>query len=247
MSKEKTDKKTLEKQAKKFAKDVAKEIEEHQKKMPTVDENLPAVDISECETAIEEAMMDLIYNEPFYAELTMRMRREVTDRFPTLAVGPKDNEIYLYINPYFFCNYNVAERVGFLKHECLHVVNNHFVRARDLEPQIYDNPQDRSKAERAQDMTKASTLNQAMDFAINQYIPVMPKKVKILNSDGKTLMQPEKMPDGSPNPDQGKPLEGDLCVFDFLQKKFPQAEPTQNFEYYYRLLKQEQEDQEHRS
>lgn len=246
MSKEKKkgkalDKEDLKKKAKQFAKDLAKEIKE---KTPEIDESLPAVNISECETAIEESMMDLIYNEPFYAELTMRMRREVTDKFPTLAVGPKDNEIYLYINPYFFCNYNIAERVGFLKHECLHVVGNHFVRARDLEPRIYDEAEKKSKTDRAQDMTKASILNQAMDFAINQYIPVMPKKVKILNNDGKALLNPAKTPDGKANPDVGKPLEGDLCTFDFLKKKFPQAEPTQNFEYYYRMLKEENEKDE---
>jgi predicted metal-dependent peptidase len=237
MSKKKT-KKTLEEQAKDFAKETAQEVAEY-----VEDNNLTPVDISECETAIEEAMMDLIYYEPFYAELTLRMNRQVTKSVPTLAVGPKDNEIFLFINPYFFCGHNVGERIGFLKHECLHVVNNHFVRARDLEPQIYDNNgKDRTVAERVQDMTQASLLNQAMDYAINEYIPALPKKIKVFDEKGKPMVYPKTMPDGSKCKDAGKPIDAKLCLVEHLKEQFPQVQGEQNFEYYYRLLKQKQEE-----
>jgi len=240
MSKEKKTKKTLEEQAKEFAKDTAKEVVEY-----VEDNNLTAVDISECETSIEEAMMELIYYEPFYAELTMRMNRQVTKSVPTLAVGPKNNEIFLFINPYFFCGHNVAERVAFLKHECLHVVNNHFVRARDLEPLIYEKDgKDRTKAERVQDMTQASLLNQAMDYAINEYIPTLPKSIKVFDDKGQQMVYPKTLPDGKPCKDAGKPIDAKLCLVEHLKKDHPQAEHEQNFEYYYRLLKQQQEEDE---
>lgn len=231
-------KKTLKEKAKDFAKKTSKEIAEY-----VEDKDLTPVDISECETSIEEAMMELIMYEPFYAELTLRMNRQITKSVPTLAVGPKNNEIFLFINPYFFCGHTVQERVGFIKHEALHCVHNHFVRARDLEPQIYENNgKDRTKAERVQDMTQASLLNQAMDYAINEYIPSLPKKVRVFDEKGKLMRYPDKMPDGSKCKDAGKPIDAKMCLVEHLKEQFPQVEGEQNFEYYYRLLKQKQEE-----
>ena len=57
--------------------------------------------MNDAQTALEEAMMELIHAEPFYANLTLNMRREFTTKFPTLAVNVTD-EINLFINPFFF-------------------------------------------------------------------------------------------------------------------------------------------------
>ena len=144
-----------------------KEVKEEVQTAPAVkEETIPEVDISDAQTALEEAMMELIHNEPFYANLTLNMRREFTTKFPTLAVSVTD-EINLHINPYFFKHLNVAERVDVIKHECLHVINNHFVRFRDLEPVIYDEAKERTLGERMEAQQTASTLNFAADYAIN--------------------------------------------------------------------------------
>lgn len=214
---------------------------EEKQATPSVN-TIPDVDIHAAATALEEAVMDLIFDEPFYANLTLNMRREFTTKFPTLAVNVTD-EVNLYINPYFFCNLTRIERVAVLKHECLHVVNNHFVRFRDLEPQIYDETKERSLGERLDDMTQASVLNQAADYAINEFLPTLPREVDIFDKNGKKYIHPDKLEDGSPNPDAGKSAKGKLLFVKELQKKFPNIHHEQNLEYYYEFLKQEQEKQ----
>jgi predicted metal-dependent peptidase len=211
-------------------------------KTKEVKEEIPDVDISEAQVALEEAVMELIHNEPFYANLTLNMRREFTLKVPTLAVNVTD-EVNLFINPYFFCNHTVAERASFIKHECLHVVNNHFVRFRDLEPQIYDNPEERKMIDRLQDMQNASTLNQAADYAINEYIPTLPQVVFAFDKNGKIEKIPTHLPDGTKNPDPnaGKAAEGHLLFVKDLAKKIPSIIGQQNLEYYYEFLKQQQE------
>lgn len=201
---------------------------------------IPDVDIQAAAEALEQTVMELVHNEQFYANLTLNMRREFTTRVPTAGVNVTD-EVNLYINPYFFCNLNLKERVALLKHECLHVLNNHFVRFRDLEPQIYDESEKRSIRDRLQDMTNASTLNQAADYAINEYNRDLPHEVEIFDTNGKRMLEPAVMPDGSKNADAGKAMKGKLLFVRDLQKKHPSLLGEQNLEYYYEFLKQEQE------
>ncbi len=208
-------------------------------------EIIPDVDITAAAEALEEAVMELVHYESFYANLTLNMRREFTTRFPTLAVNVTD-EVNLFINPYFFCALTVAERAAVIKHECLHVVNNHFVRFRDLEPQIYENPEKRTMWERLNDMMDASTLNQAADYAINEFNPSLPQEVTMFDKDGKAQCIPTTLPDGTPNTDKnaGKPAKGRLLFVKDLQKKIPHILGQQSLEYYYEFLKQEQEKQD---
>lgn len=222
----------------KVSKDQTKEVVDQK---PT-EKPIPDVDISAANVAVEQAMMELIYNEPFFANLTLNMRREFTTKFPTLAVSVTD-EVNLHINPYFFCNLTIPERVEILKHECLHVVNNHFVRFRDLEPQIYDKPEERGFAERLEDMTNCSTLNKAADYAINEYLPALPKKFNLFNKDGIKIVNPPVLQNGQPNPNAGKAVEGEPLLVNSLKKKIPHIHNTQNLEYYYEFLKQEQDKQ----
>lgn len=201
-------------------------------------------DISDAQTALEEAMMELIHNEPFYANLTLNMRRQFTTKFPTLAVNVTD-EINLFINPYFFKSLNIAERVDVIKHECLHVINNHFVRFRDLEPQIYDDPKSRSLRDRLNDQKDASTLNYAADYAINEYLPNLPKNgINLFDEKGDTIKYPAGTKDDKGKDLSGKPVEGRLLFVNDLKKQIPSALNEQNFEYYYELLKKEQDKQD---
>lgn len=210
--------------------------------MNKINRNIPEIDISEALVALEEAMMDLIYKEPFYANLIMNMRREFTCKYPTLAVSATD-EINLYINPYFFCSLTRKERVALLKHETLHVVHNHFTRFRDLEPKIYEENSKRSLKDRFEDMTNASILNQAADYAINEYIPDLPKKFNIFDKNGNAIKELDKLEDGTENPNAGKKIETGPLLVKELKEKLPDTLHEQNLEYYYELIKNEQEKQ----
>ena len=133
-----------------------------------------------------------------------------------------------------------------LVHNCHHVLNNHFVRFRDIEPRVFENT-DKSIFERIQDMQKASLTNQAADFAINEYLPNLPRKVKMFDQNGNAITTPTHIEDATGkkivNPDKnaGKPIESDLCFVDNLKKKYPNINNKQTMEYYYEFLKQEQE------
>ena len=154
---------------------------------------------------LENTVMKLIFDEPFYANLTLNMRRIITTELPTLGVNVTD-EVNLYINPFFFKSLSPEERVEVLKHECHHVMNNHFVRFRDLEPKIYDKDTKKSMDDRVKEMQNASLLNQAADYAINEYLPKLPKKMHIFKEDGTPIIEGPTKPDGSPNPEEGKAM-----------------------------------------
>lgn len=199
--------------------------------------------MADAQTALEEAMMELIHSEPFYANLTLNMRREFTTKFPTLAVNVTD-EINLFINPFFFMHLSIPERVEVIKHECLHVINNHMVRFRDLEPQIYDDNKTRSMGERMNAMQTASVLNQAADYAVNEYLPKLPKNgVKMFDKDGNAMVYPPGTTDDKGKDVSGKEVEGKLLFVNDLKKQHPSVLNEQNFEYYYEILKKEQEKQ----
>ncbi len=201
---------------------------------------IPAKVLEEAAENLEKTLMMIIHEGRFFSSLLLNFRREFTNRLPTLGVNVTD-EVNLYINPYFFNALGAQDRVEVLKHECYHVINNHFARFRDLEPQIYENPENRSMWDRVEDMQNASTLNQAADYAINEYLPGLPKDVKMFAPDGTLMVQPDVMPDGSKNADAGKPIEGRLLFVSDLQKKISHVQHQQNLEYYYEFLKQQQE------
>lgn len=201
---------------------------------------IPAAVLEEAAENLEKTLMSIIHEGRFFSTLLLNFRREFTNRLPTLGVNVTD-EVNLYINPYFFNILTHVERVEVMKHECYHVINNHFARFRDLEPQIYENPEERSIMDRIEDMMNASTLNQAADYAINEYLPNLPKDVKMFSPDGQMVVEPATLPDGQPNPNAGKPSTGRLLFVDDLKKKIPHVANQQNLEYYYEFLKQQQE------
>lgn len=201
---------------------------------------------------LEHTMMELVFNEPFYANLLLNMRREFTTEVPTIGVVPpgtpiSGDEIALIVNPYFFSSLSLSERVEVLKHECHHVINNHFVRFRDLEPQIYEENKERNLNSRIEDAMNASTLNMAADYAINEYLPNLPKKIKCFNPDGTVMKQPAEIQDPKDpsnkikNPDAGKEMTGNLLFVDELRKQIPEVKNRETTEYYYELIQKEQE------
>jgi predicted metal-dependent peptidase len=194
---------------------------------------------------LEETVMELVFNQPFYANLIQNMRREFTTKLPTLGVNVTD-QVNLFVNPYFFASMTLPQRVDILKHECHHVINNHFVRFRDLEPKIFDG-KDKSLFEKIQDMQKASTTNKAADAAINEYLPQLPRKIKLFDQVGQPIVEPKVLPDGkggtvpNPSPTAGKPVEASLIFVDELKKKYTAMLNKQTMEYYYEFLKEKQD------
>jgi hypothetical protein len=65
--------------------------------------------------------------------------------------------------------------------------------------------------------------------------------MKMFSPDGQMIMNPDVLPDGTKNPDAGKPVAGKPLLVDDLKKKFPHISNDQMLEYYYEFLKQEQE------
>ncbi len=226
------------------SKETKKEATKQPHQEPLDQERLNRI-TGKAEELLEQTIVELIFAEPFYANLIMGMRREFTVKLPTLGVSVTD-QVNLHINPYFFSAMNLPQRVDVLKHEAHHVINNHFVRFRDIEPKVFDNV-DKSIFDRIMDMQKASTTNKAADAAINEYLPNLPRKVKMFDHNGNTINVPTHIKDEKgnniPNPDKdaGMPVEADLIFVELLKKKFPNIENRQTMEYYYEFLKEQQE------
>lgn len=218
-----------------------KEIKEEQKVTIEVVKATPPVAINPSELLkatenLEAAIMSMIFEGRFFSTIVLNMRREFTNRIPTLGVNVTD-EINLFINPYFFNSLNLEERVAILHHECYHVINNHFARMRDLEPQIFEGKKERTLKDAIQNQVHASLLNSAADYAINEYIPKLPKKLKMFEPDGKLMVEPETKEDGSKNPRAGKPSIGRPLLVNDLKKKLPEVKNKETLEYYYEWLK----------
>jgi len=157
---------------------------------------------------LDEAIMYLIQNKPFYAHLVMGMRKEFTNRVPTAGVNITD-KVNLLINPDFWKTMDAIEQAAILEHECLHVVMNHFKRREHRKPRLY---------------------NMAADMAINEYIKGIPREIKLLDKDGKPVI----------NKKTGEPVTG-KTIFP-SDYKLPSRQTS---EYYYEeLQKQQKEEQE---
>jgi predicted metal-dependent peptidase len=201
---------------------------------------------------LESAIIKLIFNKPFFANMLIGMKREFTTKVPTLG-GSVTDTVNLYVNPHFFASLNIEQQAEILCHEVLHVVNAHMVRFRDLEPTTFQNvdangqPIKKTLGEHVEDMMNASTLNQAADYAINEFLPGLPKKFNMFSSDGEMIVEPDEIMDEkgnlTANPNAGKPIEAEPCLVDNLKKKFPNIEKHKHLEYYYEVLKEERQKQ----
>lgn len=194
---------------------------------------------------ISSAMVSLIQHEPFFANLLMNMTRTYTTDLPTLGVNITDT-VNLYVNPFFWENLSLSEQVGVLKHECYHVINNHFTRFKDLEPDTY-NGKKKTLSEKIEAMENASICNRAADYSINEMLPNIPKEMKFFDKEGNAIVYPDVTLDAKgneiPHPEAGKPVIGRPCLVEQLQKDLnPKIERHQHTEYYYEILKQDQKE-----
>lgn len=171
----------------------------------------------------------------------------------------KDSANYQYLydiavadNHNFFAN-------NTLVHNCHHVVNNHFVRFKDLDPHLFTKMEKKliEKGDTAEDIGKKlvdklnaqsefSSLNQAADYAINEYLPNLPKKMNFFDADGNMMMEPDEIDDGKggkkKNKNAGKPIVGEPCLVKLLKKQYSDVEEKKHMEYYHEFLKQKQQE-----
>lgn len=96
-------------------------------------------------------IINLMFDEPFWAHILRNINIVKTTDIPTAAVSTEDNYIKLYWNPNFVSSLTKKEVKGLLKHEAMHLAFNHTT-TRKLNPHI--------------------VFNWAADLAINSLIPI---------------------------------------------------------------------------
>ena len=101
---------------------------------------------------ISNAVLKLVFDEPFYGHVLQSLNRRITNSIRTAAVILNKDQVGLVINEsYFADNLNENERVAVLKHEVLHLVFKHLYRNEKYKEDRY-------------------LYNVAADLVVNQYI-----------------------------------------------------------------------------
>lgn len=121
---------------------------------------------------VTQAIIRLFDQERFYAELVLSMDRIISKRIPTAGVSIQDT-IKLYVNPDFFAKLTNEEQVAVLKHECMHILNDHIPRAKELAPEIYS--KNSEVVDGLINQSKHALINISADCAINPAIPNIPE------------------------------------------------------------------------
>ena len=198
-------------------------------------------------SVIEAAVIKLIMSERFFAELIMNMRYHIDPKMPHVAGINVTDTINLFINPNMWATLTLKEQVAVLKHECSHVIYNHFARWKDLNPEAPDawshDKEDKDIVQQIMDSMERTAGNYAGDFAINEYLPDLPKTIKILDKEGKETYYPNEMKDEQgnmiPHPKAGEICTGALLFVDDWREQDPTIEKFQHMEYYYERLKED--------
>lgn len=192
---------------------------------------------------MEKAIIELILKEPFYANMTMNMTRQLRTDIPTAGVNVTEN-VNLIINPYFWNSLSITEQMGVLKHECLHVLHNHIARFAEIDPETY-NKKEHTLKDRIKAIQNARELNIAADLAINEYLPELPKTWSMFDENGNIVLQPEKILDQNgneiDNPNANKPVECNPCIVNDMKVKYPDMQNEMTMEYYYQFLREEKQ------
>ena len=104
-------------------------------------------------TELTKQVKNLLFEQPFFGHLLMKLKKEISDKVPTAAVAiDKDTfNVTLIVNPEYWNTLTSPQQLGILHHEILHVAFGHL--------QVMSRFPNRELA------------NIGMDLEINQYIP----------------------------------------------------------------------------
>ena len=107
-------------------------------------DNGTSVDIAPVENASEEVakdfkldpyLLDMLWNEPFYASIMRSVEKIKTDSIPTAGVAAIDGKLKMWWNPAFVASLAPEKVRGLLKHEARHIILGH-IASRRKEPHL---------------------------------------------------------------------------------------------------------------
>lgn len=108
---------------------------------------------------VDKVILSLMEDKDnFYGYFLFQMRKEIRFDISTpTAVNFKNAKYFIYFNPILFLQLNIKQMGSTIKHEILHILSLHLIRAKDIKG-------------------KFSTLsvNLAMDVVVNQYLDNLP-------------------------------------------------------------------------
>ena len=97
-------------------------------------------------------------NEKFYGNFILQMDREIRfDISSATSVNFKGEKYVMYFNPIIFLELNMKQMETTIKHEILHVISQHLIRAKELKGKY-----------------STLALNISMDVVVNQYLDYLP-------------------------------------------------------------------------
>lgn len=129
-----------------------------------LDESTIYVDVR---TDVESVIKHLLLTCPLFGDILINVSRSVTlDKKVTAYVTPKLNMV---IGIQFWNTLSFDNKVFVLVHECLHLINNHFIRFSYIFESICKESND--VVEAIKNSIKMKQLNIALDTAINQINP----------------------------------------------------------------------------
>jgi predicted metal-dependent peptidase len=88
----------------------------------------------EISRAVARARIKMLFNQPFFGSIAMKMGVKITDAIGTFAVDGRD----LYVNPTFAATLSEPEMIGVLCHEVLHIANLHHLRKGERDHQRWN-------------------------------------------------------------------------------------------------------------
>ena len=74
---------------------------------------------------LDDHLVNLLFNEPFYADIIRSLHKEKTENISTAGVAYTNEIMKMWWNPLFLAAYNSDQVRGILKHEALHLALEH--------------------------------------------------------------------------------------------------------------------------
>ena len=110
-------------------------------------------------TLVDQVSLSLMEdNDNFYGYFLMQMSREIRfDISSPTAVNFKGAKYVIYFNPIIFLNLNLKQMESTIKHEILHIVSMHLIRAKEFKVSY-----------------STLAINMAMNIVVNTYLDYLP-------------------------------------------------------------------------